>query len=95
MNNSPSIYLAKAQTIIDKSLLSKSDKEMISVRMTLVPLELIESFIVSCEKDPSFLFEVVKNLKAKIDAGDDLNKLHEIMKQERIEVELENTMSAK
>ena len=77
----------RAKLIIHGSRLSPADKAMMEGRVPFVADAMLEMFVEVCEEDPFSIDAVVKNLKAKLDAQGNLKSLHEIIKQERREIE--------
>lgn len=86
MDDLPKSAPEKLQEIIDSSDLSIDDRELITEHVPSLPLEVQEVLVNACEQDPSFLEEMVDNLKMKLEAGDDKEKLHEIIERERNEI---------
>lgn len=77
----------KAKAIIHGSHISNEDKTLLEGRVPFVADAMLEMFVKVCEEDPFGIDAIVKSLKKKIDAGGNLKKLHEIVKQERREIE--------
>lgn len=77
----------KAQTIVEDSKLPKSDKAMLLGRIPYIADGMLEMFVSVCEEDPFSVDAIVRNLKSKLDTQGNLKKLHEIVKQERREIE--------
>lgn len=79
--------LEKAIALIDSSKISDQDKELLRGRLPYAPSMVISLFVEVCEEDPFSIEPLVMNLKKKLDAQGNLQKLHEIAKQERRELE--------
>lgn len=77
----------KASIIIQQSHLTLADKKLLIGRVPFVADIMLEMFVQVCEEDPFGVDMIVKSLKKKLDAQGNLKKIHEIVKQERIEVE--------
>ena len=77
----------KASIIIQESHLTPADKKLLVGRAPFVADVMLEMFVQVCEEDPFGVDMIVKSLKKKLDAQGNLKKIHEIVKQERIEVE--------
>lgn len=77
----------RAKTIIHGSRISDGDKMILEGRIPFVSEPMLEMFVQVCEEDPFGVDAVVKSLKKKLDAQGNLQRLHEIIKQERMEVE--------
>ena len=63
------------------------DKKLLIGRVPFVADIMLEMFVQVCEEDPFGVDMIVKSLKKKLDAQGNLKKIHEIVKQERMEVE--------
>ena len=81
------VLTAKAITIVEGSHLSAEDKKLISGRVPFIADVMLRMFVEVCESDPFSIEGIVKNLKKKLEAQGNLEKLHEIVKQERREIE--------
>ena len=77
----------KTTTIIEQSHLSAADKTLLIGRVPFVGEMMLQMFVQVCEEDPFGVDAIVKSLKKKLDAQGNLKKIHEIVKQERLEVE--------
>ncbi len=77
----------KASFIIQESHLTPADKKLLIGRVPFVADVMLEMFVQVCEEDPFGVDMIVKSLKKKLDAQGNLKKIHEIVKQERMEVE--------
>lgn len=77
----------KASIIIQESHLIPADKKLLIGRVPFVADVMLQMFVQVCEEDPFGVDMIVKSLKKKLDAQGNLKKIHEIIKQERIEVE--------
>lgn len=78
---------SRAIEIIHGSRLSGDDKMMLEGRIPFISDSMLEMFVQVCDEDPFGVDAIVKNLKKKLDAGGNLKRLHEIVKQERREIE--------
>lgn len=88
MSDSSRITLVeKAKLIIEQSHLAKKDKEILEGRVPFVAETMLQMFVQVCEEDPFGADMIVKSLQKKLDAQGNLKKLHEIIKQERREIE--------
>jgi hypothetical protein len=72
---------------VRNSHLSDSDKQLVIGRIPFVAEVVLEMFVAVCEEDPFGLDVFAKSLKAKLEAGGNLKKLHEVIEKERIELE--------
>ena len=77
----------KAVAIVEESRLPVSDKKLLIGRIPFVADIMLRMFVEVCQDDPFGVDAVVKSLKKKLDAQGNLKKIHEIVKQERREVE--------
>jgi len=77
----------KARHIVLSSGLTPKDKRLLEGRLPYAAESMLEIFVRVCEEDPFSVETIVKGLKKKLDAQGNLKKLHEIVKQERREVE--------
>jgi hypothetical protein len=77
----------KAIAIIEQSQLSVADKKLMEGRLPFVADMMLQMFVEVCEEDPFGVDAVVKSLKKKLDTQGNLEKIHEIIKQERRELE--------
>ena len=77
----------QAKAIVEQSRLSDSDKKLLSGRLPFVADMLLQMFVEVCNEDPFGIDLLIMNLKKKLDAQGNLSKIHEIIKQERREVE--------
>jgi len=77
----------KATVIVEESHLSAADKKLLLGRMPFVADMMLQMFVQVCQEDPFGADAVVKSLKKKLDAQGNLKKIHEIVKQERREVD--------
>lgn len=80
-------YLEEALRIVTESHLSAADKKMLSGRIPFVAEGMVQMFVEVCREDPFGVDVVVKNFKKKLDAQGNLQKLHEIVKQESRDIE--------
>jgi len=79
--------VAKATAIVEGSHLSAADKKLLLGRIPFVADMMLQMFVQVCQEDPFGADAVVKSLKKKLDAQGNLKKIHEIVKQERREVD--------
>jgi hypothetical protein len=77
----------KAIAIVEESRLSAADKKLLIGRIPFVADVMLQMFIQVCTEDPFGVDAIVKSLKKKLDAQGNLKKIHEIVKQERQEIE--------
>lgn len=77
----------KGIDIIEHSHISSADKKLLRDRIPFVGEMMLQMFVQVCEEDPFGVDAIVKSLKKKLEAQGNLKKLHEIIKQERREVE--------
>lgn len=77
----------KAIAIVEESRLSVADKKLLIGRIPFVADIMLQMFVQVCQEDPFGVDAVVQSLKKKLDAQGNLKKIHEIVKQERREVE--------
>lgn len=77
----------KARTIIEGSHIPPADKQLLMGRIPYIADIMLQMFVQVCDEDPFGVDAVVKSLKKKLDAQGNLKKLHEIVKQERREIE--------
>lgn len=81
------VLVEKANTIINGSHLGVDDKKLLIGRVPFIASTMLQMFVEVCEEDPFGVDMVVKSLKKKLDAQGNLVKLHEIIHQERLEIE--------
>ena len=77
----------KAVSIINGSHLPDNDKKLLVGRTPYIAYIMLQMFIEVCEQDPFSVEAVVKSLKKKLEAQGNLKKLHEVIKQERMDNE--------
>ena len=77
----------KAIALVETSHLSTEDKKLIAGRIPFIADVMLSMFVEVCEADPFGIDAIVKGLKKKLEAQGNLGKLHEIVKQERREIE--------
>lgn len=77
----------KARAIVESSHLPLKDKKLLEGRIPFVADVMLQMFVQVCEEDSFGIDAIVNNMKKKLEAQGNLKKLHEIVKQERIEVE--------
>lgn len=87
MNPDRTDLTARAFALIDGSKLSDADKELLRGRLPYAPTMVVQLFVEVCEEDPFSVDALVMNLKKKLDAQGNLQKLHEIAKQDKRELE--------
>jgi hypothetical protein len=87
MSDSRTTLVEKAKIIIEQSHLAKNEKEMLEGRVPFIAETMLQMFVTVCEEDPFSTDAIVKNLKMKLDAQGNLKRIHEIVKQERREME--------
>lgn len=81
------VLVEKARTIIHESHLSAKDKTLLEGRIPFVADMMLSMFVQVCEEDPFGVDAIVKSMKAKLEAQGNLKRIHEIVKQERREIE--------
>ena len=81
------ILVEKAKVIVEQSHIPATDKNLLIGRIPFVADTMLEMFVQVCEEDPFGVDAIVKSMKKKIDAQGNLMKIHEIVKQERREIE--------
>ncbi len=77
----------RAAAIVASSHLSSADKKLLAGRIPFVADVMLQMFVQVCDEDPFGIDAVVKSLKKKLDAQGNLKKIHEIVKQERREID--------
>ena len=77
----------KAIALVESSHLSAEDKKLIAGRIPFIADVMLSMFVEVCEADSFGIDAIVKGLKKKLEAQGNLGKLHEIVKQERREIE--------
>lgn len=77
----------KAKLIVEQSHLPAADKKLLMQRLPFVADIILQMFVQVCEEDPFGAEGIVKSLKKKLDAQGNLKKIHEIVKQERREID--------
>lgn len=88
MTDSQHVALTKqAKIIIDGSHIPSADKALLVGRIPFVAESMLAMFVQVCNEDPFSVDAIIKNLKSKLDAQGNLRRLHEIVKQERREME--------
>ena len=88
MSDSKHIELTeRAKGIIQESHLPKEDKITLLGRIPFVAESILMMFVQVCEEDPFGIEAIVRSLKKKLDAQGNLKRLHEVIKQERDEIE--------
>jgi hypothetical protein len=63
------------------------DKKMLEGRIPFVSDIMLQMFVDVCEEDPFSVDAIVKSMQKKLEAQGNLKKIHEIVKQERRELE--------
>lgn len=86
-DSSHSVLVNKAVSIVLESHLSSADKKLLEGRVPFVAEAMLQMFVQVCEEDPFSVDAVVQSLKKKLDAQGNLKKIHEVVKQERREIE--------
>lgn len=86
-DSSHSVLVNKAVSIIEQSRISAADKKLLEGRVSFVGESMLEMFVQICEEDPFSIDAIVQSLKKKLEAQGNLKKIHEIVKQERREIE--------
>ena len=86
-DSSHSVLVNKAVSIVSQSRLSPADKKLLEGRVPFVAEAMLQMFVEVCEEDPFSIDAVVVSLKKKLDAQGNLKKIHEVVKQERREIE--------
>lgn len=81
------VLVEKAKSIIHGSHLSAKDKTLLEGRIPFVADMMLSMFVQVCEEDPFGVDAIVKSMKAKLEAQGNLKRIHEIVKQERREIE--------
>ena len=79
--------IEKATAIVEESRLSAADKKLLIGRIPFVADVMLQMFVQVCQEDPFGADAIVKSLKAKLNAQGNLKRIHEIVKQERRDVE--------
>lgn len=77
----------QAKSIVEGSHLSAADKKLLIGRIPFVADIMLKMFVEVCQEDPFGVDAIVKSLKKKLDAQGNLKKIHEIVKQERRDLE--------
>ena len=86
-DNEHTTLIAKATAIVEESRLSVADKKLLIGRIPFVAEVMLQMFVQVCQEDPFGVDAIVKSLKKKLDAQGNLKKIHEVVKQERQELE--------
>ena len=86
-DSSHSVLVNKAVSIVLQSHLSSADKKLLEGRVPFVAESMLQMFVQVCEEDPFSVDAIVQSLKKKLDAQGNLKKIHEVVKQERREIE--------
>lgn len=86
-DSSHSVLVNKAVSIIEQSRISAADKKLLEGRVSFVAESMLQMFVQICEEDPFSIDAIVQSLKKKLEAQGNLKKIHEIVKQERREIE--------
>ncbi len=81
------VLVEKAKAIIHASHLPAKDKALLEGRIPFVADMMLSMFVQVCEEDPFGVEAIVKSMKAKLEAQGNLKRIHEIVKQERREIE--------
>ncbi len=75
--------IEKAQSIVDESQLEDFDKEMWHERFEELEDPAISLFIDMMAVEPDLLEIVTENVKKKVEAGDDVEKIKTIVEEEK------------
>lgn len=86
-DQSRTVLVEKAITLVEGSHLSVPDKKMLEGRIPFVADVMLQMFVDVCEEDPFSVDAIVKSMQKKLEAQGNLKKIHEIVKQERRELE--------
>ena len=81
------VLTAKAIELVESSNLSADDKKLIEGRIPFIADVMLKMFVEVCEEDPFGIDAIVKGLKKKLEAQGNLGKIHEIIKQDKREIE--------
>ncbi|GEM_PF-2517257 len=81
------LLIKKATAFVEESQLSPSEKKLLEGRIPLTPPAVLTMFVQVCEEDPFAINAVLKSLQKKLETQGNLVRLHEIIRQERREVE--------
>ena len=81
------VLTAKAIELVESSHLPAADKKLIEGRIPFIADVMLKMFIEVCDEDSFGIDAIVRGLKKKLETQGNLGKLHEIVKQERREVE--------
>jgi len=82
-----SSLVEKATAIVAESRLPVDDKKLLVGRIPFVADVMLQMFVEVCQEDPFSIDAIVKSLKKKLDSQGNLKKIHEVVKQERQEIE--------
>jgi hypothetical protein len=86
-DQSRTVLVGKAIALVEESRLSTADKKMLEGRIPFVAEVMLQMFVDVCEEDPFSVDAIVKSMQKKLEAQGNLKKIHEIVKQERRELE--------
>lgn len=86
-DQSRTTLVEKATALVEGSHLSVPDKKMLEGRIPFVADVMLQMFVNVCEEDPFSVDAIVKNMQKKLEAQGNLKKIHEIVRQERRELE--------
>jgi hypothetical protein len=86
-DQSRTILVEKAIALVEESHLAVPDKKMLEGRIPFVADVMLQMFVDVCEEDPFSVDAIVKSMQKKLEAQGNLKKIHEIVKQERRELE--------
>jgi hypothetical protein len=77
----------EAREIIRASHIPDADKEILSGRVAYIASPMLQMFVDLCKEDPFSTETIVRSLKQKLDAQGNLRRIHELVKQERMEID--------
>lgn len=86
-DQSRTTLVEKSIALVEESHLSPADKKMLEGRLPFAADIMLQMFVDVCEEDPFSVDAIVKSMQKKLEAQGNLKKIHEIVKQERRELE--------
>jgi hypothetical protein len=86
MENPKLPLIERTKEIVNNSKLKDEDKKLVLERIPYAPSALLEIFIESCGGDALMLEFMVRSFKRKLMAGDNQEKLREILREEKKEL---------
>ena len=86
MDENQQSLLEQVLSIIESSSLDEEDKKLLTERVPFLSVEVQETLVKIHQEDPEFLGMMVENLKLKLDAQDNPDKIAEIVEKERAEL---------